>query len=370
MARGLSANLDFLRAFAVLLVVTQHICLRLQIKHLSWIPVPSLGYFGVLIFFVHTSLVLMCSLERTSLTGWPLIWTFYVRRIFRIYPLSVLIVLTALVLRLDSDINGISGLSHGELPGKLSIVAQFLLVQNLVHVKSIVNVLWSLPFELQMYVFLPFLFLWTRGKRMLWPLLGLWVVSLVPALAQPHVALLSRLSILTFIPSFLPGVVAYSLPRVPRLHASLWPIFVISVAAVFTLHPVFQFGWILGLVLGLLIPSFAEVTTPLLCVVSNRVATYSYGIYVSHQFSIWIALGVLQAHSVSLRTTVLIALLVGLPVVLYHAIEEPFIEVGVRIANRYGCRETAMPRAVDQSSRVRRFPVRQIEPGRDRKSDT
>jgi peptidoglycan/LPS O-acetylase OafA/YrhL len=349
MARGLSANLDFLRAFAVLLVVTQHICRRLQINQVSWIPTSSLGYFGVLLFFVHTSLVLMYSLERSSLTGWPLIWTFYLRRIFRIYPLSIVIVLTAVALHLDSDINGVSGLSRGDLPGKLSIIAQLLLVQNLVHVKSIVNVLWSLPFELQMYVFLPFLFLLVSGKRTFWPVLGLWAASLLPALAQPRVAALNRLSILIFIPSFLPGVVAYTLPQVRRLHSYLWPVFILSLAAVFTLRPVLHLGWVLGLVLGLLIPSFAELTTPWLCVVSNRIATYSYGIYVSHQFSIWIAFGVLQFQPLWLRTTVLIALLVGLPVLLYHAIEKPMIDAGIWITIRGSAREMAMPAAAAES---------------------
>ncbi len=67
--KGFSANLDLLRTIAVLLVLIQHLCRRLHIEHLSWIPTTSLGYFGVLLFFVHTSLVLMYSLERTHLGG-------------------------------------------------------------------------------------------------------------------------------------------------------------------------------------------------------------------------------------------------------------------------------------------------------------
>jgi peptidoglycan/LPS O-acetylase OafA/YrhL len=124
---------------------------------------------------------------------------------------------------------------------------------------------------------------------------------------------------------------AYALPHVPRLHSYLWPVFVLSLATVFTLHPVLPLGWALGLVLGLLIPSFAELNTPWLRIVSNRIATYSYGIYVSHQFSIWIAFGLLESQSLWLRIPVLIGLLIGLPILLYHAIEKPMIDVGVRI---------------------------------------
>ena len=61
-------------------------------------------------------------------------------------PLSILAVVAALALHLDSDVNGIHGLSYGLLPGKVGIASNLLLIQNLTYTKSIVNVLWSLPF--------------------------------------------------------------------------------------------------------------------------------------------------------------------------------------------------------------------------------
>ena len=120
------------------------------------LPTAYLGLFGVLLSFVHTVLVLMYFMERTCLHGRNLLQDFYIRRIFRIYPLSILAVAAAVVLHLDSNIDGINGLSHGPLPGTKAILSQFLLVQNLLHVTSMVNVLWSLPFELQIYIFLLF----------------------------------------------------------------------------------------------------------------------------------------------------------------------------------------------------------------------
>src|SRR2546423_12188612 len=106
MPKGASANLDFLRAVAVLLVLAQHLCRRMHVEHVGWAPTTSLGLFGVLLFFVHTSLVLMYSLERRGLQGTLLLKDFYTRRIFRIYPLSILAVATALALHLASDIEG------------------------------------------------------------------------------------------------------------------------------------------------------------------------------------------------------------------------------------------------------------------------
>jgi peptidoglycan/LPS O-acetylase OafA/YrhL len=326
--------LDLLRSIAVLLVLAQHLCRRLNVDQIGWMP-TNWGLFGVLLFFVHTCLVLMYSMQRSELTGWPLVANFVTRRIFRIYPLSLLAVLAALALHLDSDVNGIRGLSYGLLPGKIGIASNLLLVQNLTYTKSIVNVLWSLPFELQMYAFLPFLFMWIRGKRMLWPLLGLWAASTIAGLAQPHLTGLGRLSILMFVPNFLPGVIAFTLPYVPRFKSYLWPVFILTLVAVFTLRSDAWLGWVLCLVLGIMIPSFAEISSPSLRWVCNRIATYSYGIYLAHQFCIWIALGVLASYPLGLRIAVLIVLLVGLPVLLYHAIEKPMIDLGIRMASRF-----------------------------------
>jgi peptidoglycan/LPS O-acetylase OafA/YrhL len=332
MERGFSANLDLLRSIAVLLVLAQHLCRRLYVDQVAWMPTSTWGTFGVLLFFVHTSLVLMYSLERSHLTGIPLLKNFYIRRIFRIYPASVLTVCAALALRLDSDINGIRGLSHGSFPGVVEAASNLLLIQNLTYAKSIVNVLWSLPFELQMYAFLPFIFMWIRGRRMFWALLGIWAACALAGAAQPHIPRLGRLSILLFIPNFLPGIIAFSRPHVPRIRFWLWPVFILALVAVFAAHPGALTGWALCLFLGLLIPSFAETPTLWLRWVTNRIATYSYGIYLSHQFCIWIAFGVLASYSLWFRVPLLVGLLIALPILLYHTIEKPMIHVGVRLA--------------------------------------
>ena len=82
------ANLDLLRSVAVGLVFVGHMMGMMRIRGLG-----DVGHFGVLLFFVHTSLVLMLSMGRLGLSGGRLYTAFMVRRIFRIYPLSVLTVL-------------------------------------------------------------------------------------------------------------------------------------------------------------------------------------------------------------------------------------------------------------------------------------
>ena len=71
-----NTNLNILRAIAVLAVLLYHCLQRFGIE------LFSMGRFGVLIFFVHTALVLMMSLER--LGGDRMVTRFYTQRFFRI----------------------------------------------------------------------------------------------------------------------------------------------------------------------------------------------------------------------------------------------------------------------------------------------
>src|SRR5579864_4746600 len=59
-----SPNLDLLRATAVFCVVLSHVAVFEGRAYLGPLNLQGLGIFGVLIFFVHTCLVLMLSLER------------------------------------------------------------------------------------------------------------------------------------------------------------------------------------------------------------------------------------------------------------------------------------------------------------------
>ena len=78
-----SFNLDFLRSVAVLLVIGFHLA-----KLFNWqfgrLRVTDFGLLGVMLFFVHTTVVLMFSLERQrASSNAPLFLPFMVRRCFR-----------------------------------------------------------------------------------------------------------------------------------------------------------------------------------------------------------------------------------------------------------------------------------------------
>ena len=169
MAKGVeNSNLDILRSAAVLAVFGTH---TLQVfaglahgQHFAYgVETYSLGQVGVLIFFVHTSLVLMQSLERTGtrLPGWPLVRYFYIRRASRIYPLSTFLILLSIIFSIPPNAVG----APYRWYGAGWAIENIFLVQNIAHIDR-VNVsspLWSLPYEVQMYLILPVVFLLLRA---------------------------------------------------------------------------------------------------------------------------------------------------------------------------------------------------------------
>jgi peptidoglycan/LPS O-acetylase OafA/YrhL len=325
MARGASANLDFLRSVAVLLVLVDHLMRHFHIDHWGRVDVNNFGLFGVLLFFVHTSLVLMQSLERSGLGGRELVRNFYIRRFFRIYPLSILTVLVAFGLGLHATGRG---LALAVRPGAKELFSNLLLIQNLTGAPSIVGPLWSLPLEVQMYLVLPFPFLWRRRSVM--GLLVMWVACGVLGHFPQTVPALAWFSLLIYVPNFLPGVIAYTLPERRTLPAWAWPAFLALLAASYLLLPSRRVGALLCLLLGAAIPRFKELAWRPLKVLSNRIATYSYGIYLGHSFCIWYAL---TRHDSWLLFW---AMWLVIPVVVYHALERPAIRLGGQLAERMG----------------------------------
>jgi peptidoglycan/LPS O-acetylase OafA/YrhL len=334
-----SPNLDLLRASAVLLVFFAHVLTFHGLVFLGPLNLEGVGILGVLIFFVHTCLVLMMSLERQwNRQGSANFFIgFIIRRCFRILPLSMLVVALVALFRLP--------LGHvephnfvGERLNPQIVLFNLLLIQNLPKMKvSILGPLWSLPFEMQMYLFLPSLFLLVRSTRSVWRIALVCALSIglaILALLHPGIPLLVR-----FIPCFLPGVIAYQVQRkkISQLPAFLWPLLITILTVLYTAgytEPSWWRRWTACLILGLAVPRFAQISSRWLVATCHVVAKYSYGIYLTHFFTIWFALQRLSHAPRIDRLFVLIVLSTGLPVVFYHGIEEPMIRLGKTLADR------------------------------------
>jgi peptidoglycan/LPS O-acetylase OafA/YrhL len=316
---GNSANLDLIRAVAVLCVFFAHLNDLYFAYHgapgyletLTW----HFGQMGILIFFVHTSLVLLLSLERSHSRGRKFFTDFYIRRFFRIYPLSMFCV-TAGFLAVPRAYTWIEYLSN------------ITLTTDLFYIRNIVGVMWTLVIEVQMYLVLPFLFLFARG-RPLWALGGVWVIALIAGILVPQFT--GRLEVLLFAPCFIPGVMAWRLSRSTRRVVSgwLWPLAFVALWPIFFIDSErsgMYLHWAFCLALGLAIPLFQEMPFAPLRKAVHVVAKYSYGIYLSHTTIMTVIFATpmpaaTQFAAIAVGTAVV-------PFLMYHLIEHPMILFG------------------------------------------
>ena len=331
-----SGNLDLLRSCAVLSVLVNHLLIFFGIQAIGPFSAISLGQVGVSFFFVHTCLVLMMSLERHSkqAAGRGLLGSFYVRRFFRIYPLSVACVLLVCLFQLPAG-----GISTGEVHLRAwtpkILASNLLLIQNLTDSISLPAVLWSLPIEVQMYLFLPGLFLLAQRRRALVYVGALWCILAGLGSLQPHVSI--RLSLFRYAPCFVPGVLAYALSKRvrPKLPAWLWVAWVPLLALSSSISNSEEYRWVMCLALGFSVPWFREISLAPLRKASAWIAKYSYGEYLCHLTCIWFAFEQLRGLPSVLQWTVLVLLITAVPAAFFHLLESPMIRVGARLAGNW-----------------------------------
>jgi peptidoglycan/LPS O-acetylase OafA/YrhL len=305
----------------------------------------NLGHVGVLIFFVHTCMVLMLSLERQEKIDSHLLWLrFMVRRVFRIYPLSILIVLITVIFSIPSGKFDYHSISVIPLD-RIGTVSNLFLTQNLTLSLSAPAPLWSLPYEIQMYCLLPAMFLLTRKSKSAYTVFGLWIVALSLACFFVrfglNVRFIERLNLITYAPCFVPGVIAYRFSRSrPVFPSWMWPVVLFLLIGAFEMSPreAWLPQWIVCLSIGILIPLFSEIRNATVNRISHWVAKYSYGIYLSHAFCLWLFFIVGQNLPKALQWLGALSATGALSVVSFHTIEQPMIGMGISLADRLGRR--------------------------------
>lgn len=329
-----STTLDLLRAMAVSFVVLSH--LPFALAYDQEFDTRFLGALGVAIFFVHTCLVLMQSLVRQVSEGDGKAWVipFFLRRIFRIYPLSVTVVTV------------LAACSWLSLPDRNTFdlthyLSNVLLIQNITGHLSTPGPLWSLPFEVQMYALLPLLFVLVlkAGKSAPYVVTLLWFAA--AALVLGAWALGWNYHLIKYWPCFIPGILAFSLrhcTRVLRPSALVWYVAAMALAYPYAItHGAAQnlLTWPICLGLGLLIPHCRELSQPILRWISHTIAKYSYSIYLLHVPCVQLAFEYLAPFPAGVRWVTFMVSLGAFTVGAHHWVEAPGIAWGTRLAERY-----------------------------------
>ena len=328
-----SSNLDLLRSIAVSFVVLSHLLIEKSFFGKGTYSTQILGTLGVLIFFVHTCLVLMLSLDRQAIKEgqFPKTAPFLVARIFRIYPLSIAVVsLVALNAWMFSD----------SPPSGETVLSNLLLIQNLTNHESIPPVLWSLPFELQMYLFLPALYmLVSRSGRVAPYCIGaLWLATVLIIFGVWRVGW--NTSLIMFFPCFLPGVIAFSLRHRKRTLAPAVVFLFVGVSAISfpwtVAHGVMAtvLSWPICLILGILIPHCREIESVRLKRLGELVSRYSYGIYLVHVPMINVAFHYFGNMRPVVSWSIFFTGTACLSYFAYHTIEKPCTDFGRVLADR------------------------------------
>ncbi|HTX27869.1 MAG TPA: acyltransferase [Streptosporangiaceae bacterium] len=180
------AWLDVLRGLAALCVVFNHFGYFLpqgvKTPVYQWV---NPGDYGVFVFFLISGYIVPASLERKGSVR-----TFWVSRIFRLYPLYLLAVGMALALYLF-QVGSLRG--EGADP-ETSILSQLLMMSNVLAGKNLPNVVWSLSYEMIFYLLLTALFMAGIHRRSSRYALALAVAAVVLGGVLPQALFTSNLS--------------------------------------------------------------------------------------------------------------------------------------------------------------------------------
>ncbi len=322
---GYNSNLDLLRALAVILIVVEHTLLSKGIPQWHGWQIESVGQFGINLFTVHSALVLMGSLERR-----PDTLDFYIRRVFRLYPLAVLLILFTVLTHARV------GPPHFRFK---DVVSNCLLTQELFGLVSIDGVMWALPPEVYLCLLLPCCFFFVRAEQArLWPLLVFWLLMVrMDVIFFPDPA---GYNFPVMFPDFLSGMIAYAgfQRRRPILPT---PVLLLALAALFCLSMTHlqRPHWIVCLALGLLLPfiRFPIQSASREAVRKNltrTVAVYSYAAFLIHPFCIVLGFGVLGKKPLAVQLAAEGLSLLGLAYAAHHWVEQPMIRLGDAFATR------------------------------------
>jgi peptidoglycan/LPS O-acetylase OafA/YrhL len=339
-------NLDALRAIAVLCVLVNHVANVLlpgtfAARPAAIAPYDSIGEAGVLIFFVHTSYVLMGSLDRMraeGFSGGTLVKQFYLRRGFRIYPLAIVMLLIVRFAHLPARPEYWAIYVR---PDRLTFLSNLALTQNLTGSRVLLTPMWSLPIELQMYVVLPLL-AWAlrRSAPRLLPVFWLATVAFAMLVIHEWALFGHPWDVLLYAPCFVAGATAYHLSKhvAPRASARWWLPFLFVLLATFVASPLHIPGWIVVLNRGRewLLTAFVAIGLVFVqegaksrfFAMAHTIATYSYGIYLVHVPVLTVAVRVWPATHNPLFWIAVLVGIAGASWAAYRFVELPGIRLG------------------------------------------
>jgi peptidoglycan/LPS O-acetylase OafA/YrhL len=211
--------LDALRGFAALVVVAFHLSPYVAgpAPHAAILRHIDLGKYGVMLFFLVSGYVIPMSLERHGSLR-----RFWVGRLFRIYPafLAASAVMGALIVA--GVLTLTAPLQKDSLGGALAHVT---MLSDLVGVRGLVRVFWTLSYEMTFYLMVAGLFAYGLHRLSAWWASGLALTALLAGPLLPDALLTPGLQSRRVVAALLivvvaAGVAGYVSGRRPAVQAA------------------------------------------------------------------------------------------------------------------------------------------------------
>lgn len=263
------------------------------------------------------------------------------RRCLRIYPLSLFVVSLVYLSHIPAaHINNWS--TTGANHASAGLVPSLLLVQNFFQVDQLLEPLWSLPYEIQMYCLFPWIFLALRRFKSAKVVVFAWAsLAATQFVLGPHLAKHQNLGHTFAVPEmmfyflwFVAGIHAYKeMQRADRV-LPFWtlPAQILFSSLLCCLSYDNNKFIFLGLCFGLALPYIRNCHNTSLNHVCGWVARYSYGIYLLHDPAIWLGFVHFVRLPLAARVSIFCLTTFGGSVALYHALEHPMILLGNRLS--------------------------------------
>ncbi|MCO5972655.1 acyltransferase family protein [Actinoallomurus soli] len=158
------AWLDLLRGIAAMVVALHHATYYYVPRWRAGLGIDWFdpGLYGVLVFFLVSGYIIPASLERHGQVR-----RFWISRVLRIYPLLT----TACAITLLPYLLGVRGLRAGleAYRPATAVLAHLTMLQDVLAVPNVINVLWTLSYEMLFYLLVVALFV-TRTHRLSAPI--------------------------------------------------------------------------------------------------------------------------------------------------------------------------------------------------------
>jgi len=111
---------------------------------------------------------------------------------------------------------------------------------------------------------LPLVYLIAKKWRSPLPLTFLWIAAIIAGWGSHYAERLGFPDLFIFAPCFMAGALAYKASSLPRLNlpTALWPVALAFITLFYLRHDTLARSWWSCLALGLLLPQFREISTP------------------------------------------------------------------------------------------------------------